>query len=83
MNRNEMLTHLLSGVCQVVFTKINGETRNMRCTLVRDMIPTDQTPTSSLEENVQPSQDIIRVFDLTANGWRSFKVDNVTSFEIE
>jgi len=23
------------------------------------------------------------VFDLLADGWRSFKVDNVTSFEVE
>lgn len=83
MNRDEMMIKLRSGVCRVVFTKVNGETRDMRCTLVRDMIPTNQQPTSSIEENTQPTQDVIRVYDLVANGWRSFKVDNVTSFENE
>jgi len=84
MNRDEMLTNLRSGVCQVVFTKVNGETRNMRCTLVRDMIPENQLPVSDeLSEKVQPSTDVVRVFDLTADGWRSFKIDNVTSFEVE
>lgn len=83
MNRDEMLAQLRSGVCRVVFTKVNGETRDMRCTLVRDMIPTDQQPMTLEEDKVQPAQDVVRVFDLVANGWRSFKVDNVTSFEIE
>lgn len=85
MNREEMLALLRSGVCQVVFTKVNGEERNMRCTLVRDMIPTDQTPNSveATPDTEQPTSDVIRVFDLNANGWRSFKVANVTKFDTE
>ena len=85
MNREEMLVKLRSGVCRVVFTKVNGETRDMRCTLVRDMIPENQLPVTDelTEKTAQPSTDVIRVFDLLADGWRSFKVDNVTSFEVE
>lgn len=80
-----MLVLLRSGVCQVLFTKVNGEERNMRCTLVRDMIPTDQTPNSveATPDAEQPTSDVIRVFDLNANGWRSFKVANVTKFDTE
>lgn len=85
MNREEMIVRLRSGVCNVSFTKVNGERRDMRCTLVRDMIPTDQQPTSAVTEETesQPNESVIRVFDLTANGWRSFKVDNVINFGIE
>jgi hypothetical protein len=55
----------------------------MRCTLVRDMIPTDNTPKIVDPEEIKPSGDAIRVFDLTANGWRSFKISNVISFGVE
>jgi hypothetical protein len=83
MTREEMLILLKSSICQVVFTKVNGETRDMRCTLVRDMIPTDMTPKIPDSEETKPNVDVIRVYDLTANGWRSFKVANVTSFGAE
>jgi hypothetical protein len=84
MSRDEMLVQLRSAVCRVVFTKVNGETRDMRCTLVRDMIPSDQTPKSTYDDDdLKSSLDVIRVFDLNANGWRSFKVANVIKFEIE
>lgn len=84
MDRNEMLTQLRSAVCRVVFTKMNGEVRDMRCTLVRDMIPFDQVPKGVHDDDTaQPTLDVIRVFDLNANGWRSFKIDNVTKFELE
>lgn len=84
--REEMMVQLRSGVCNVSFTKVNGERRDMRCTLVRDMIPTEQQPTSSVvseETESQPNESVIRVFDLTANGWRSFKVDNIINFGVE
>jgi len=86
ITREEMMVKLRSGVCNVSFTKVNGEHRDMRCTLVRDMIPTEQLPTSSTlpeDSESQPNESVIRVFDLTANGWRSFKVDNVTNFGVE
>jgi hypothetical protein len=49
------------------------------------MIPTDQTPNSveATPDTEQPTPDVIRVFDLNANGWRSFKVANVTKFDTE
>jgi hypothetical protein len=80
-----MLILLRSGVCRVVFTKVNGEARDMRCTLVRDMIPVDQTPKTveAEAESGQPTLDVVRVYDLIANGWRSFKVANVTNFTAE
>lgn len=83
--REEMMVKLRSGVCNVSFTKVNGEHRDMRCTLVRDMIPSEHQPTSLVSEETesQPNESVIRVFDLTANGWRSFKVDNVTNFGVE
>ena len=81
---NEYITLLKSSVCKVTFTKVNGEVRNMRCTLVRDMIPQGSTPKVFDDEKVEASaKEVIRAFDLTAQGWRSFKVANVTEFTVE
>jgi len=81
---NEYIALLKSSVCKVTFTKVNGEVRNMRCTLLRDMIPQNSTPKAFDDEKVEAGlSEVIRVFDLTAQGWRSFKVANVTEFTVE
>jgi hypothetical protein len=82
---DEYIALLKSSVCKVTFTKVNGEVRNMRCTLVRDMIPQGSTPKVFDDEKVEStsSNEVIRVYDLTAQGWRSFKVANVTEFTVE
>lgn len=88
VDRDEMLTMLKSGVCTLVFTKVNGEVRKMRCTLVRDLIPTESHP-KTLSDDPKESEtkpdntDIIKVYDLDANGWRSFRVSSVSSFNYE
>lgn len=85
MTREEMLVQLRSGVCNVTFTKVNGESREMRCTLVRDMIPENKTPKSPEEGEPEKkiNEAVIRVFDLIKEDWRSFKVDSVTEFKPE
>jgi len=87
MTRDEMLVLLRSGVCNVTFTKVNGESRDMRCTLVRDMIPEEKIPKSPVdteaEEPTKVNEAVIRVFDLVKTDWRSFKVDSVTEFKAE
>jgi len=79
MTRDEMVSALRQNVCQVVFTKVNGETRDMSCTLMEDKIPDEFKPRDD-DTGVQRTLDVIRVFDVNANGWRSFRVDNVTTF---
>lgn len=56
----------------VTFTKLDGTRRDMRCTLNFELIPTEN----------HPGLDVIRVFDLEDNGWRSFRVDSVTDFTV-
>lgn len=87
-DRDEMLTMLRSGVCRVTFTKVNGELRKMRGTLLRDLIPTEYQPKTLLDdpkelETKPDNTDIIKVFDLDANGWRSFRVSSVSEFNYE
>lgn len=77
MIREDMIEKLRAGECRVIFTKLNGEQRDMRCTLNMDMIAEDKRPKSG---STQYSQDMIRAFDIAKQEFRTFKVDNVISF---
>lgn len=79
MSRNEMITELKAGVCKVTFTKVNGEERIMDCTLMPDMLPENERERSTNpQRNVR--EENLSVWDINANGWRSFRLANVTSF---
>lgn len=85
MNRDDMIEALRAGLCKVTFTKKNGETRVMPCTLNFDMIPEEHRPKggeASLDEGVNQTIQAIRVFAPESDGWRSFLVDNVQEFEV-
>jgi hypothetical protein len=81
MTRNEMLDMLRTSICTVSFTKVNGETRDMKCTLIENFIPEKQRPSGNLQ-NIQYSEEVIRVFDVDKQEWRSFKVNLVNSIQI-
>lgn len=78
------LKELLSNtVSTVVFTKIDGTEREMKCTLLPEYIPAkpvvegQQLLTESLPKAENPST--LAVWDLETNGWRSFRTDSVKS----
>ena len=79
--RDTLLRDLRQSILDVTFTKVNGEERKMRCTLVPSLLP--ETYRTSLEEQTaekqfhQINQDVIACWDLESNGWRSFRVDSV------
>ena len=77
-NRDSMLANLREGVCRVTFTKKNGETRQMLCTLEMKEIPESKRPIG--ESTIKPNPEVIRVFDKEKEEWRSFRVDSVISF---
>jgi hypothetical protein len=59
--------------------KKNGEERKMLCTLDEKLIPVEHLP-KPLAEGVEPrkrSEESLSVWDLNANGWRSFIYKNV------
>lgn len=80
MNREEMIDSLRESVCTVKFTKVNGEERLMECTLKNEIIPESMQPNNEDDNGVQRTLDVIRVFDVRAAGWRSFRVENVLEF---
>lgn len=81
MTRQEMIEKLVNGKCKVIFTKKDGTERTMMCTLSEDMIPqaTKDDPLSQKKVRAV-NEEVLPVWDVEAEGWRSFRVDSVVSF---
>lgn len=81
MTYNEIVNTLRESVVNLSFTKVkDGEVRNMKATLVSDMIPADKMPKTDANANLEKNQVAVRVFDLDLNDWRSFRVDSLLTF---
>jgi hypothetical protein len=78
MDRNILLEALTKHECTVTFTKVNGETRVMPCTLKEDVIP-KQEPKGAKK----PNDAVVSVWCLDKKEWRSFRVDNVVDLQID
>jgi|LauGreDrversion4_2_1035121.scaffolds.fasta_scaffold77332_4 hypothetical protein len=84
IGRNWLRDMLRMGPVTVTFTKKDGDTRVMKCTLEESAIPEEFRP-KPLAEGQAPrkrSEDSISVWDMNANGWRSFIFKNVTSVSL-
>jgi hypothetical protein len=78
----EKLKTLLNAyVLEVEFVKTNGDTRKMFCTTKSDKIPKELH--SKSENGGTLSEGVIPVYDVEAEGWRSFRVDSVKSFGLQ
>lgn len=77
-NRDELRDLLVENILQVTFDKVNGDERVMTCTLKRDVLP---TPDAGKTENdvKKASEASLSVWDVNANGWRSFRMDRIKS----
>jgi len=83
----------------VTFTKADGTDRSMRCTLNGMFIPPQQKPpmisiTGRVDglvteakrprkEPKEPDPAVIKVYDLEANAWRSFRMDRLKKISAE
>ena len=77
-NRESMVESLHTGVCQVTFEKVDGTKRVMNCTLNQSYLP--QTLNES-ENKREPNPNVVAVWDIDANSWRSFRIDSVEDFK--
>jgi len=72
---------LRDGVVTVNFVKNDGTERTMKCTLSKEIVP------PVVSENVKKvraiSSDVLPVYDVDAQGWRSFRWDSIKSVEIK
>jgi hypothetical protein len=79
--RDDLLRSLRSTVMQITFTKNNGQSRVMRCTLIPTII--EQRSRKGIHDlqadkrfhNENP--ETLAVWDMDVNDWRAFRVDSV------
>jgi hypothetical protein len=71
MTRAEIKDILTQYVANVVFTKVDGSTRVMKCTLISAFLPPLEGSSNKRSDKVLP------VWDLEADAWRSFRIDSV------
>lgn len=68
-------------VISVSFKKVNGEHRVMECTTNLQLIPPSAWPKESDKIIAEVSDDHVRVYDVKAQGWRSFNFKKLISIE--
>ncbi len=74
----ERMTDILrQGECEVVFVKKDGSERQMVCTLHPDYLP--QVDESAGGSTRPPNDEVVTVWDVEAEGWRSFRIDSIIS----
>ena len=69
---------LQTAVLTVSFDKVNGDRRDMTCTLDRRYLPSDQQADAVV---AKPTKASLAVWDLNANGWRSFRLDRIINIQ--
>ena len=77
MDRNILLEALTKHECTVTFTKVNGETRVMPCTLKEDLVPKVE-----YKGTKKSNEAVVSVWCLDKREWRSFRVDNIVDLQI-
>jgi hypothetical protein len=81
-DRDTLLKDLQQNVIKVTFTKINGEKREMRCTLMDKYLPSNTDKNHLIAEHKKVENlSVLAVWDLDNGGWRSFRIDSVEYVE--
>jgi hypothetical protein len=80
MEKTDLIKKLHDNIVTVEFTKVNGDYRKMKCTFQSNYLP---ETTNYDVVNDQKDKPNLSVWDIDANGWRSFKWDNLMGYSLE
>lgn len=75
-----IVSMLKMGGVKVTFTKKDGTERTMNCTLKPEQLP--EMPVTENKKVRKVNPDVLAVYDLDANGWRSFVIKSVKRVEL-
>lgn len=79
MTKTELSEQLRTGVFAVTFTKVDGTSRTMPCTLSEALLPARPVTESATTHRDNPN--VLSVWCVDKKAWRSFRVANVTLIE--
>lgn len=80
--RDGLIDMLRHNIVSVTFTKVSGEERVINCTLQSQHLPNFAQVDGVLVTEGGRSNTTISVWDLDAQGWRSFRVASVKSISM-
>ena len=78
ITKEELRSRLKVGTWMVEFVKVDGTPSVMECTLDPRLLPPGEAQDGGTKATDNPT--VLRVYALDREGWRSFKVLNVTNF---
>ena len=79
MNREEMVEELKESLMQITFTKLDGTTRVMKCTLHKSLT---QFINEATKAKLPTNEEVLPVWDIENQAWRSFRVASVTDVKM-
>ena len=82
VDQDTIKNQLKEQICQVIFTRVDGAIRIMNCTLNASMIPSDLSEEKTGRTKVE-NAEVQAVYDVEAQGWRSFRWSSVTNFRAD
>lgn len=81
--RDHVVSDLKENICEVFFTKVNGEQRRMRCSLRPDLLPQNANLQYIDEVHQKPENlNVVAVWDLEKNAWRAFRLDSIEYIQV-
>ena len=83
LTRDEVIEALTHSRCVVKFTKVNGEVREMPCTLRKDLVPKYERKTPVKEGAAKAPSNAISVWCLDKKEWRSFRLENLLELRLD
>ena len=80
-NREDISLLARNNIIQVVFTKADGSERLMTCTLMDEHIPSQARQTESTETK-KINTEVLPVWDMEKEAWRSFRIDSIKAVAV-
>ena len=81
--KTDLKNLLGQNVVVVDFNKISGDKRVMTCTLREDMKPRATKDDTLSQKKVREMSDaVVNVWDVNAEGWRSFRYDRINKVDM-
>ena len=77
IDKSGLIEKLKSAVLTIEFTKVDGSNRVMNATLNNQLIPKQGGEKLNSIKRVSDNPETVIVWDIDANGWRSFKFNSL------
>ena len=74
ISKTNLQNMLHKGIVDIKFTKKDGTERVMKCTLLEDIVKPYEKKT---DKQKVANTDILSVWDVEKNDWRSFRYDSI------